>query len=353
MPGENVYDWSVVAADNATADSLINWQEGQARATVNNSARSEMAAVAKLRNLITGAITIGGTATAMTFVSGVGYTAVPNPMRVLLKVGATNGPGTTLNMDGIGAVAIKTQRGTDLVGGEMVLNSYAELIYNGANWILVTSVAAAVRTVQKFTGGSGTYTTPAGVKWIEIEMVGGGGGGAGTGPSGGASSPTNGGASCWNTTGAACTSPVYSAGGGIGGSSGGGVSGSSTPYLAVSGGAGCAGSPADLTDHHGVGGNGADSYFGGGGRGGIAATGGSAIANTGSGGAGGAIVVGINSANSGTGGGAGAYLRAIITQPAATYTYAVGASGGGGGGSGGGQSGGNGAAGMIIVHEFY
>jgi hypothetical protein len=39
------------AANNATSDTLINWQDGQARATVNNSARSrtEMAAIAKFR----------------------------------------------------------------------------------------------------------------------------------------------------------------------------------------------------------------------------------------------------------------------------------------------------------------
>lgn len=38
--------WSETAADNATADATINWAEGQAPSTVNNSARAEMAAVA-------------------------------------------------------------------------------------------------------------------------------------------------------------------------------------------------------------------------------------------------------------------------------------------------------------------
>jgi hypothetical protein len=38
--------WSTVAANNATADPSINWQEGQAPSTVNDSARAMMAAIA-------------------------------------------------------------------------------------------------------------------------------------------------------------------------------------------------------------------------------------------------------------------------------------------------------------------
>ena len=36
-------------------------------------------------------------------------------------------------------------------------------------------------TIQTFTTGSGTYTTPAGVKYLVVELVGGGGGGSGSG----------------------------------------------------------------------------------------------------------------------------------------------------------------------------
>lgn len=42
-------------------------------------------------------------------------------------------------------------------------------------------VNLAVPTVQKFTSGSGTYTTPSGVKWIRVRMVGGVGGPGGSG----------------------------------------------------------------------------------------------------------------------------------------------------------------------------
>lgn len=41
-----LWNWSTTAANNATADPSINWQEGQAPSTVNDSARAMMAAVA-------------------------------------------------------------------------------------------------------------------------------------------------------------------------------------------------------------------------------------------------------------------------------------------------------------------
>lgn len=41
-----LWQWSTTAADNATADPSINWQEGQAPSTVNDSARAMMAAIA-------------------------------------------------------------------------------------------------------------------------------------------------------------------------------------------------------------------------------------------------------------------------------------------------------------------
>jgi len=39
--------WSATAATNATADSAVNWAEGQAPSSVNDSARAMMAAMAK------------------------------------------------------------------------------------------------------------------------------------------------------------------------------------------------------------------------------------------------------------------------------------------------------------------
>lgn len=144
MPGEDIYSWSTIAASNANADTSIPWPEGMARAQVNNSSRSEMAAVAKFRNLMNGSIITSGTANAQTFTSGVGYTEVPTGMRVLLKMGLANTGPTTLNMDSISAIAIKDQLEHELVGGEIVANSYREFLYDGTNWRLFRDVGGLV-----------------------------------------------------------------------------------------------------------------------------------------------------------------------------------------------------------------
>ncbi len=50
------WKWSRTAANNATADGSINWAEGQAPSTVNDSARAMMAAASKYRDDVGGAM---------------------------------------------------------------------------------------------------------------------------------------------------------------------------------------------------------------------------------------------------------------------------------------------------------
>lgn len=206
-------------------------------------------------------------------------------------------------------------------------------------------------TVQRFKSGSGTYTTPAGVKYIVVEMVGGGGGGGGGNNN---TQGTNG----QNTT---FGSSLLVAGGGGGNACGsvssvtnaGGTVSISAPAVELHAMEGMRGSLGNVQAGYGPGGDGGSSFFGGRGAGGSQASGGTAaIANSGSGGGGG----GINSAsaaNSGHGGSAGGYLKALITSPSATYSYSVGANGLGASGVGVGMAGANGAIGLIVVTEYY
>ena len=204
-------------------------------------------------------------------------------------------------------------------------------------------------TVQKFTSGSGTYTTPAGVKRIEIQMVGAGGGGSGAG-----------GASAGNGTSGTNTlfgTALLNAGGGIGAIGRGAGGNGGTGSLGGADGFVIAGSKGNGSTYIGAaaaaaGASGANSFFGGAGASNYGAAGTDAAANSGSGGGGGGTASGSN-IYSGAGGGAGAYLQATIDEPESSYSYTVG--GGGTGGSAGpsGFAGGDGADGIIIVKEFY
>lgn len=138
-----VNTWSATAASNSNADSSINWAEGQAPSSVNDSARAMMAAVAKYRNDQAGTITTGGSSTAYTLTSNQVFASLSamNGMSLRVKFNATNGASPTLNVDGLGAKAIVTVTGTAVPTGAIVANSVHDLVYaNGSNeWILIAA----------------------------------------------------------------------------------------------------------------------------------------------------------------------------------------------------------------------
>ena len=370
MPGENYWSWSTIAANNGTADTSIDWHEGQTRASVNNSSRSELAAHAKNRNLLNGSIVTTGSANAQAFISGVGFApgdTIPTGMTVRLRVGSglTNNASMTLNMDGIGANTVKTADGVNLVGGEFVGDGYVDLCFNGTNWVFLYSReffqnevlggGGVIISEQVFaTAGVFVYTPSEGMACCLIECLGGGGGGGGSfgdvdsayvgggGGSGGYSRKlataaaigssqmvtvgvgANGAAAGGNTGGTGGNTAVGSlclANGGVGGNPAGAGAG---PYGGAGGTAGtgdvaAAGAPGDngfydagIPGYKGSTGNGGSSIFGGGGQSGSvhggAANGGNA-GRYGSGGGGGATNTGGNAA-----GGNGSTGIVIITE---------------------------------------
>lgn len=218
-----------------------------------------------------------------------------------------------------------------------------------------SSFVPVAPTIQKFLTGSGTYTRPSSPTplYIKVKMVGGGGGGSGSGDAG---TPGGNGGNGGNST---FGTALLVANGGVGGTYAGqgGVGGTASlgaaVGLAFTGGSGTGHSQQfTITTSQVSGGNGASSPFGGmGGGGSQGAVGQDATANTGSGGGGGGL---LNSPgnNSGSGGGSGGYVDAIITSPAATYSYAIGAAGAAGA-AGNGWAGGAGAEGVILVEEYY
>lgn len=226
------------------------------------------------------------------------------------------------------------------------------LVSDGSNWVDVSQKTNKSPTIQKFTSGtSQTYTTPAGVTYIRVRMIGGGGGGSGTG----GGSPGTGGTGVATTFG----SSLLVANGGTGGQYRGGSAGGTASLgtgpigTAVTGGEGSAWSdPAGGTQPLG-GATGAATPFGGGGVGGAYnAAGRAPAANTGAGGGGGGSN-NVSTSSSGTGGGGGGFIDAVITNPGSTYTYTVGAGGSAGTAGTSGNTGGAGAAGYIEVTEYY
>lgn len=202
--------------------------------------------------------------------------------------------------------------------------------------------------------GAGTYTTPT-VNgelplYLIVRMVGGGGGAGGNGTGGGNASA--GAASTFNAG-------AFSAGGGGGGTNnpgdgvptaGGTSSGGYLNHTGQDGGSALTGTVSSA-----FGPPGGQSFFAGAGQlllhtvtNAVAAN--AAKANTGSGGAAGGTSATVLQAQ---GGAAGGYLEGLITAPASSYSYVVGAKGTGGTAGTSGSAGGNGADGMIVVEAYW
>jgi hypothetical protein len=208
-------------------------------------------------------------------------------------------------------------------------------------------------TVQRFTSGSGTYTTPANVQYIKVRMVGGGGGGSGSGSSTPATPPTDGGTTTFGSSLLTANGGSHGASFSAGGSGGNVVVNSpAISIITASGGSG-GGYSANATSSASLpGGSGGGSYFSSVGTGGGQDAGNNAPANSGAGGAG-AGSGSTSGSDGGAGGGAGGYVEAIISSPSSTYSYSVGSGGSGGSAGTSGYVGGNGGSGVIEVEEYY
>src|SRR6476659_10202145 len=129
------YNWSKTAASNASADSTVNWAEGQSPSSVNDSARAMMASVAGWRDDISGTITTGGSSTAYTLTSNQVFDSLAhmNGAMISFYPHATNGASATLNVDGLGAKPLRTSPGVAVVAGTLILGAPYTFVYNNAD----------------------------------------------------------------------------------------------------------------------------------------------------------------------------------------------------------------------------
>ena len=151
----SIFDWSLTAANNANADSSVNWQEGQLPSTVNDSARAMMTRVAQLLKDIGGTVTAGGTANAITVTSNSPIASYATGQIIGFKAAATNSAATTLNVNGIGAKAIRKNTQTvdaALSGGEIISGGIYTCVYDTAlnagagGWLLTQPSLADIYT---------------------------------------------------------------------------------------------------------------------------------------------------------------------------------------------------------------
>jgi microcystin-dependent protein len=131
----SIYSWSQTASNNATADATINWVEGQAPSTINDSARAMMSATAKYRDDIAGAIVTTGTSTAyaVTSYSVFDTLAHLNGQMIAFTPHTTNGATVTLNVDSLGAKPLRSAPNTELLAGVLIQGTPYLAVYNNTD----------------------------------------------------------------------------------------------------------------------------------------------------------------------------------------------------------------------------
>lgn len=155
----NIYDWDVVEANNATADTALTWAEGQAPSTVNNSARVMMRRGKELLIDLGGSLSAGGTANALTLTAQSAFASLANGRVVSFKATASNTGAATINVNAIGAKAIvkMTSSGeSPLTGGEIQNTGMYTLQYSTAlnagvgGWLLLAPTVSGTPQGQIF-----------------------------------------------------------------------------------------------------------------------------------------------------------------------------------------------------------
>ena len=169
----DIYDWSVIAADNDDADAAINWMEGQFPDTVNNSARQMMARIAEwIKDQ--GILTATGAANAIAVATtNTARTTPVNGMAITFKAALSNTGASTLAINGGGAIALRKiyagdTEASSLDAGDVTAQGvYVARYDSGANsnagaWILVnpTNQAEMQALITTALGGAATKDTP-------------------------------------------------------------------------------------------------------------------------------------------------------------------------------------------------
>lgn len=147
----SIYDWSLVSASNANSDADINWAEGQAPSTVNNSARFMMQRLKEFLSDMGAISAAGGSANALSFATKSSFSSYVDGIRFAFRAAADNTSAVTLNANATGAkpvVKFTTEGEAPLMAGEIQAGGIYEVIYstvlNGAagGWLILNPTPA-------------------------------------------------------------------------------------------------------------------------------------------------------------------------------------------------------------------
>lgn len=140
----SIFDWSVTTGDNDDADTDINWLEGQAGQTINNSARAMMAKVGALVKALKGAYVTTNVSNAYSIAVDFEPSALSKGWVGIVRFNAANTGAATLAIGSLAAADLRDRDGTALSSGFIAANSFHLVMYDTtASYYRILSKAAS------------------------------------------------------------------------------------------------------------------------------------------------------------------------------------------------------------------
>lgn len=176
-----MWRWSKTADSNGSIDPAINFAEGQAAKTLNNSSRAMMASLASYRDDVSGVLLTTGTAAAYAVASNQNLTILADGFSFAFRVHVANASPCTINIDGRGAVPIRLSSGVNISANALTPGKVFRCTYFAtAGEVLVHSVPSAASgfpagtrlLFQQATAPTG-WTKDAGVTDAMLRVTGG------------------------------------------------------------------------------------------------------------------------------------------------------------------------------------
>lgn len=138
----DIFDWDVVAGGNGFA-APNGFPEGMNYSDVNDSAREIMAVLARWYGDTNGSLVTGGTGNAYTITSNRTVSAYSNGMEFAFRANRANTGAITLNVSGVGAVAVNYRDGTAVRSGDIKVNAIYRVVYNSTTTTFMLENQAA------------------------------------------------------------------------------------------------------------------------------------------------------------------------------------------------------------------
>lgn len=127
-----IQSWSATAASNNSA-SPDGWPESMAPSGINNSARENMAALARWYKDSNGSLASGGSSNAYTLTPNRTISAYAAGIDFLFIANHANTGAATVNVSALGAKNIRDRDGAALVSGDIEIGTVLHIVYDATN----------------------------------------------------------------------------------------------------------------------------------------------------------------------------------------------------------------------------